>query len=155
MKQVLAAAVLGLLAAAPAWAQQQQFYPTQYPPPPQLSQLPGQAVEPALVADIQRQLQAQGLYAGAVDGSFGPDTRQALAEWQRRQGYPVTGLVDSNAIAGLGVVPQQAQIPEDEGETGEIKNFRDEFMTSPNVYGEETQGSVTGIPTPAHEVPAD
>lgn len=38
-----------------------------------------------------------------VDGIFGKDTRAMLAEWQRRNGMPVTGTASPRVLAMLGV----------------------------------------------------
>jgi peptidoglycan hydrolase-like protein with peptidoglycan-binding domain len=42
----------------------------------------------------QQQLQRHGLYKGKVDGQAGPQTQQAIREFQRRYGLPVTGQLD-------------------------------------------------------------
>ncbi|MFI5041888.1 MAG: peptidoglycan-binding protein, partial [Acidimicrobiales bacterium] len=44
------------------------------------------------IADLQRRLGALGFDAGKVDGIFGPDTAQALAEFQRNAGLSVDGV---------------------------------------------------------------
>jgi len=42
----------------------------------------------------QQQLKAQGLYKGAIDGELGPETKTALAHFQRRSGLPETATLD-------------------------------------------------------------
>jgi len=44
------------------------------------------------VADLQRRLGALGFDAGKVDGIFGPDTAEALVEFQRNAGLTVDGI---------------------------------------------------------------
>lgn len=98
MKPVHALAILGVLAAGPAWAQ-----------------APVQAIEPQLMARIQQQLKQDGYYDGQVDGLFGQDTSRALAQWQDDQGIRATGQVDARTLAamdGASGAPQQAETPE-------------------------------------------
>jgi N-acetylmuramoyl-L-alanine amidase len=57
------------------------------------------------VADLQRRLGALGFDAGRVDGIFGPDTADALGEFQRNCGLPGDGIFgpDTNlALRRLG-----------------------------------------------------
>ena len=55
------------------------------------------ASEAALTSDGRKQLQTAlgwyGFYAAAVDGSFGPGTRNAMAEWQGVNGFEPTGVL--------------------------------------------------------------
>ena len=46
--------------------------------------------DPALVADIQKELIGRGLYTGAADGKMGPMTEAAIAAFERKAGQPVT-----------------------------------------------------------------
>lgn len=45
--------------------------------------------------EIQRALQAEGYYAAAIDGAFGPGTRRAMAAWQTANGYEATGVLST------------------------------------------------------------
>ncbi|MDG2526199.1 AAA family ATPase [Stenotrophomonas sp. HITSZ_GD] len=49
------------------------------------------------VRQVQRALSAQApaLVPGFVDGRYGPDTRRAVADFQRRHGLPATGEADA------------------------------------------------------------
>lgn len=106
MKPIHALAILGLLAAAPAFGQAQDLpFGTQQ-----------QAIEPQLMARIQQQLKQDGYYNGQVDGMFGASTSRALAQWQQDKGIRPTGQVDTQTLAALDRGPgstQQAEIPQD------------------------------------------
>lgn len=168
MKPIHAMAVLAALAAGPALAQQ-------YPPSGQMQQqgaqgrpdavimgveIPAQAVQPETMAQIQQQLQQEGLYRGPVDGIYGDQTRQALAQWQRQQGLEPTGQLNSQTLAQMDLSgdTQQAMTPEERNQqqsrspdrdTGEVETLRSEQMQSPNVEGENAPESpATGIPRP-------
>lgn len=52
---------------------------------------------------VQTRLQQQGYYQGAVDGTMGPLTRQALADFQADHGLAVTAAVDEPTIQSLGM----------------------------------------------------
>ena len=55
----------------------------------------------ARVSDVQTALAREGYYDGAVDGDFGPATRNALRRYQRDNGLPVTGNIDRAVIQAL------------------------------------------------------
>ncbi len=50
---------------------------------------------------VQRQLQADGLYYGKIDGRSGPETLAAVNRFQIRKGLPVTGEVDAATWTAL------------------------------------------------------
>lgn len=54
-----------------------------------------------LRAQIQRRLNALGFIAGYPDGVFGSQTRQAIAQFQRSSGYPVTGKITTAQVSAL------------------------------------------------------
>jgi len=56
---------------------------------------------PGAIREVQQQLQAQGLYRGAIDGQMGPETRAALSRFQRRNGLPQTAELDQNTMSRL------------------------------------------------------
>jgi len=45
--------------------------------------------------DVQTAMQFLGIYQGAIDGSFGPGTRAAMAAWQGQNGHEETGILTS------------------------------------------------------------
>jgi hypothetical protein len=56
-----------------------------------------------VVANVQRELQRGGYYRSAVDGMMGPNTRQAIANFQRDRGLAVTAAIDEPTLATLGL----------------------------------------------------
>jgi peptidoglycan hydrolase-like protein with peptidoglycan-binding domain len=56
----------------------------------------------AEIRQVQEVLVQQG-FSVEVDGRLGPRTRQALIQFQRRQGLAVTGQIDSRTVTALGV----------------------------------------------------
>jgi hypothetical protein len=59
---------------------------------------PGQVIE-----NVQVALRDQGYYPGAIDGFVGPQTRTALAAYQRDHGLIVTSAVDEPTLVTLGL----------------------------------------------------
>lgn len=53
------------------------------------------------IKQIQSDLKQDGLYHGNIDGIDGPETRQALREYQQQHGLPVTGRLDQQTVASL------------------------------------------------------
>jgi S1-C subfamily serine protease len=51
--------------------------------------------------EVQEALQWFGHYSAGIDGAFGRGTRAGMAEWQQRQGYPVTGVLTTAQRAEL------------------------------------------------------
>ncbi|MBF0334734.1 MAG: peptidoglycan-binding protein, partial [Alphaproteobacteria bacterium] len=104
MKRLLSAALAaGLLAAAPASAQQAGGQPSQT----QASQ------HQEIVRIVQRALQRHGLYQGEIDGIVGDLTRQALRNFQSNMGLRGTGEIDLATLDSLGIPVQVdvAQLP--------------------------------------------
>jgi len=52
----------------------------------------------------QKELKTLGFYKGSVDGVIGPQTRQAIAEYQRRNGLSVTSKLDQDTMQRLSSV---------------------------------------------------
>lgn len=57
----------------------------------------------SLVAASQEQLADLGYYNGVIDGVFGPRTGSAVRRFQKDYGLPVTGRLDRNTRATLGI----------------------------------------------------
>ena len=62
----------------------------------------GLAPDQVLVT-VQTRLQQEGYYQGAVDGTMGPLTRQALADYQADHGLAITAAVDEPTMASMGL----------------------------------------------------
>jgi len=56
-----------------------------------------------VIVNVQTQLQADGYYAGPIDGILGSQTRRALAAFQADHGLAVTSAVDRSTLATLGL----------------------------------------------------
>jgi peptidoglycan hydrolase-like protein with peptidoglycan-binding domain len=50
---------------------------------------------------LQERLQAEGVYAGPVDGEMNAQTEAALRQYQQKQGLPVSGTVDEETLRQL------------------------------------------------------
>jgi peptidoglycan hydrolase-like protein with peptidoglycan-binding domain len=55
------------------------------------------------VRQVQERLQASGFNPGAIDGSMGPQTRQALLWFQNTKGILATGDLDEKTLNALEV----------------------------------------------------
>ena len=55
------------------------------------------------VRQVQQALQSKGHAAGPIDGIYGPLTASALREFQQAQGLTVSGRMDDQTLASLGV----------------------------------------------------
>lgn len=184
MKPIHALAILGALAAGPALAQeypsgpvgQQQGQAAGRPEAVIMGvEIPEQAVQPQFMAQIQQQLQSQGLYDGPIDGLYGDQTQAALAAWQRQQGLQPTGQLNAQTLAAMDLdemATQQAAAPEQEGaprqpgaslgqeqeqqarqpgdaNDADVETLREEHMSSPNIEGEAVpERPGTGVPAP-------
>jgi len=54
-------------------------------------------------AAVQQSLTRNGYYNGPIDGSIGPMSRRAIANYQADRGMRVTGYPDSNLLNSLGL----------------------------------------------------
>ncbi|SDK15336.1 spore cortex-lytic enzyme [Natronincola ferrireducens] len=64
----------------------------------------------AEVTDLQNRLSRWGYYDGAISGTFGPQTYEAVRFFQRRNGLTVDGVVGPQTRAALGM-PTKAAAP--------------------------------------------
>jgi len=60
------------------------------------------------VATVQEELAKHGYYHGAIDGVLGPETRRAIARYQRSHGLRVTGSLTPGTLQAL-EMPRTAQ----------------------------------------------
>jgi peptidoglycan hydrolase-like protein with peptidoglycan-binding domain len=59
-------------------------------------------LSPDEIREVQRVLVERG-FSVEIDGRLGPRTRQALIQFQRREGLQATGRIDNRTITSLGV----------------------------------------------------
>ncbi len=57
----------------------------------------------AAVVELQRSLDSNGLFPSAIDGVYGPETTQAVRQFQRIRRLNVTGIADEDTLELLGV----------------------------------------------------
>jgi peptidoglycan hydrolase-like protein with peptidoglycan-binding domain len=55
------------------------------------------------VREIQQALNKKGFNTGKVDGIWGPETRQAVEQFQRKQNIQANGELDQHTLSALGV----------------------------------------------------
>jgi peptidoglycan hydrolase-like protein with peptidoglycan-binding domain len=53
------------------------------------------------IQQLQQQLKGAGLYRGSVDGEMGPETKQAISQFQQQHGLNQTGVVDQQTLSAL------------------------------------------------------
>ena len=70
------------------------------------------------VRKMQQTLQGKGHYRGEVDGVFGLRTRASILAFQKAQNLPVTGQLDAQTAAKLGVRPDGLEETDDESAKG-------------------------------------
>jgi len=56
-----------------------------------------------VIANVQSALQQQGYYHSEVDGLLGPQTRAAIADYQRDRGLYITSAIDQPTLESLGM----------------------------------------------------
>jgi hypothetical protein len=60
------------------------------------------------IKKVQESLRDKGYYHGQVDGIVGPQTREAIRQYQQSENLPVTGRLDAETAGKLGVGPESA-----------------------------------------------
>jgi N-acetylmuramoyl-L-alanine amidase len=66
--------------------------------------LPAHADE--MMRSVQQKLQSQGFYAGSIDGIYGSQTAAAIRRYQVAENLQVTGELNPQTLASLGMVPR-------------------------------------------------
>lgn len=61
------------------------------------------ALTTAQTKTVQTKLKQWGYYTGAVDGIYGPKTKEAVKYFQRKNGLTVDGIVGKNTAAAMGI----------------------------------------------------
>ena len=83
----------------PAWGYDSNAYYAYDGPIYAYNNLPPDQV----IANVQASLQQQGYYQGEVDGLLGPQTRAAVADYQRANGLYMTSTIDRPTLVSLGM----------------------------------------------------
>jgi peptidoglycan hydrolase-like protein with peptidoglycan-binding domain len=58
------------------------------------------------ITKVQESLRDKGYYHAKVDGVLGPQTREAIRQYQQSENLPVTGRLDPETAGKLGVGPE-------------------------------------------------
>lgn len=72
----------------------------------------------------QQQLREQGFYHGKIDGTLGPATKQALQQFQQKNGLPVTASLDQQTMDKLSGAGQGSSMPPSPNQSGSTANQR-------------------------------
>jgi peptidoglycan hydrolase-like protein with peptidoglycan-binding domain len=114
---MLALAAAGAFAVTPAMAQQGAGASADQVLQQEQAQGSGAQLQlsPSTVRQIQQALNQAGYSVGNVDGVWGPQTAQALQNYQQAQGLEPTGQLNQRTLAQLGVQGQGAAVGGDVG----------------------------------------
>jgi peptidoglycan hydrolase-like protein with peptidoglycan-binding domain len=63
------------------------------------------------VKSIQEKLKSEGFHSGPADGKFGPETKAALEQFQKKNGLSATGEPDQKTLMALGINEQGGAQP--------------------------------------------
>jgi peptidoglycan hydrolase-like protein with peptidoglycan-binding domain len=63
-------------------------------------------LSPAEIKRAQQALDQKGFKAGSADGKLGPETEQAIKQFQEKQGLQQTGQLDEQTLSALGIQSQ-------------------------------------------------
>lgn len=58
---------------------------------------------PTALRSLQKELSAQGISTGNIDGAWGEDTKRGVREFQRRHDLEPTGTLTLPTLAALGI----------------------------------------------------
>jgi peptidoglycan hydrolase-like protein with peptidoglycan-binding domain len=72
-------------------------------PPADIYAIDAQNMDQGVIKRIQTALLAKGFNPGVIDGEFGPDTQNAVVQFQDAQGLTVDGQVGPETAAALGI----------------------------------------------------
>jgi peptidoglycan hydrolase-like protein with peptidoglycan-binding domain len=104
-----------------------------YHPPSNVTMMP---VTRQTVQQLQRELQHDGFYTGRIDGIVGPETRAALATYQRRHGLEQTAALDWPTLQQLASASQSRAAA---------------AKGSPPAVATPSSGSTTAAPAPGSQ----
>jgi peptidoglycan hydrolase-like protein with peptidoglycan-binding domain len=122
-------AALAFLVVATAIATNALFFQPRHHPAPLLATRGVAEPEPAkgdpLVRSVQVALSRAGLYAGAVDGIVGPQTKAAIESFERSAGREPTGEASVDLLAAI----LSAEAPARTGSTTQLATSTDDSIT--------------------------
>lgn len=95
------------------------------------------------VKEVQRRLKQWGYYNGAVDGVFGAGTKQAVINFQRKNGLTADGVVGKATYAALGMNESVKVL---QGNTTGSSSYTnsDLYLLAKCIYAEARGESYTG-----------
>ena len=68
-------------------------------------------VQRRVIIGAQTLLRRRGYFKGAIDGVYGPEMEFSLRAYQSRTGIALTGQLDMDTLASLGLLPGQQFLP--------------------------------------------
>ncbi len=91
------------------------------------------------VRTIQQKLKRWGYYTGSVDGIFGPQTKEAVKYFQRKNGLVADGIVGNKTLKALGMSTSSSS-----SSTGSNYSDNDLYLLAKAIYAEARGESYTG-----------
>lgn len=138
MKTLIPIVTVGLLAGCTGSSAATPAAGTTYAQPQRAAYT--QPLPSAAVRDAQQRLTALGLYAGPVDGIWGPDTQVAVERFQRNRGLQVTGDLNQVTTSALQAAPLPSATVRDTQQRLSALGFYDGAVDG--VWGAETRRAV-------------
>lgn len=86
------------------------------------------------IRQLQEELRKRHLFFANPDGEFSPALATALSRYQNKKGLTVTGVLDSETCASLGILPLAPPVlptPFVVGKTGDVRGLNGELL--PNL----------------------
>src|SRR5215211_4575366 len=103
------------------------------------------------VRALQTALSARNFSVGEIDGEFGPNTRNAVAAFQRTRGLPMTGVADQRtlqALAAAPAVPSPLSIPTERSTAMQPEDVLRLLFSALLTRGATAAGGMPTAPTP-------
>jgi N-acetylmuramoyl-L-alanine amidase len=141
----LAAALLALgsLAALPACSPSYRQTSSAAPMPA------SSELSPGMVRQVQTALQQQGLYNGAIDGIWGPQTQGAVQSFQQSHALRASGQLNSATLAALNLPADNNAASSQQSSTAAPApaDATNSSTSTPSTSASSSNGS-TSAPTP-------
>jgi peptidoglycan hydrolase-like protein with peptidoglycan-binding domain len=105
-------------------------------------------MEAMYLRTIQEELAKGGFYRGPIDGVDGPQTRQAIRDWQRMAHEPVDGVPTTRLVEELRYGPRYSAPPRPVAdpavrETQQVLGQQGYYSGPPDgIYGAQTQDAI-------------